>query len=79
MLLWIGNVSGWSWPWGVLFLSWTLPAFYSGRIHLIEEVERERRPRHFGAIASTWVVLGPALVVLDLAALFGWQLPGGWR
>lgn len=37
---------GWSWPWGILFIYWLIPAFYTGEIQLIDSVKRDDRPPH---------------------------------
>ena len=79
VLIWIGTVSGWNWIWGLLFLSWTLPSLVTGRIHLIEEVERDHHPALFWAIVVTWILLSLALVAIDISALFGQPIPGGLR
>ena len=73
LLVWIGTVSGWNWIWGLLFLSWTVPALYSGRVHLVESVEREHNPLLFWSIVATWVLLSLALIAIDLAGLWGFD------
>ncbi|MEM8932356.1 MAG: hypothetical protein AAGE94_14335, partial [Acidobacteriota bacterium] len=73
-----GILSGWNWIWGVLFLVWTLPAVASRRIHRIDEVERDRHPLPYWAIVGTWIVLSSARIAIDLAALAGWNAPGGF-
>lgn len=61
----------WNWVWGVLFLIWTVPSFYSGRTFLVEDVERGDDPILFWTILVTWLVLSLALIAMDLALFIG--------
>lgn len=57
--------------WGLLFLFWIIPNFYSGRAFLFFEVSRDEDPILFWAIQLAWVVLGTAMVLSDF--LPGWS------
>ena len=60
----------WNWVWGVLFLMWLIPGFYSGRTHLIEEINRDQHPLYYWLIMSTWVALSAYFILVDLIAVF---------
>ncbi|WP_282610446.1 hypothetical protein [Pelagibius sp. Alg239-R121] len=60
-----------NWVWGLLFIMWLVPAVYSGRTHLVEEVARSENPILFWLILGTWFVLSIYLVLADLLPLFG--------
>ncbi|MEM7350085.1 MAG: hypothetical protein AAF657_04710 [Acidobacteriota bacterium] len=70
IVIYVAMVMGWSWPWGVLFILWTLPAFYSGRVHLVEEVDRAENPVLFWLVVVTWLVLSLYMIATDLWNLF---------
>ena len=57
--------------WGLLFLFWTIPNFYSGRAFLVFDVLRDEDPILFWAIQLAWVVLGTVMVLSDF--LPGWS------
>lgn len=57
----------WSWPWGVLFVYWAIPAIRSGEAHLIGPVPRDEQPVLFWAITVLWILLGAMTVMVDLA------------
>ena len=59
----------WS-PWGLLFMYWTIPNFFSGRAHLVTEVTREEAPLLFWLVQLTWLTLGIMMVLMDF--LPGW-------
>ncbi len=56
---------GYQFLWGLLFLYWTIPNFYSGHAFLLSDVTRDEDPILFWAVQIAWVVLGALLVVID--------------
>ena len=70
-LIYVGILFDWNWTWGVLFLLWTLPSFYSGRTFLVDEVEREPNPILFWFIVATWTWLSAYLILVDVLAVLG--------
>ena len=63
--LMLTTVLGFQFLWGLLFLYWTVPNFYSGRAFLLADVMREDDPVLFWLIQTAWVVLGLMLVAFD--------------
>lgn len=59
----------WS-PWGLLFIYWVIPNFYSGRAFLVSEVTRDEAPLLFWLVQLTWLALGIMMVLMDF--LPGW-------
>ncbi len=51
--------------WGLLFLYWTIPNFYSGHAFLLSDVTRDEDPILFWLIQIAWVVLGLVMVAAD--------------
>lgn len=70
IVIYIAVLMGWQWVWGILFLMWTLPALYSGQIHLVSPVSKKDQPLLFWLIIATWIGLSLYLVVVDLLPLF---------
>ena len=54
----------WS-PWGLLFIYWIIPNFYSGRAFLVFEVSRDEAPLLFWLVQLTWLALGIAMILMD--------------
>ncbi len=65
VLLMASTALGYQFLWGVLFLFWTIPNFYSGHALLLSDVTRNDDPILFWAIQIAWVVLGALLIVSD--------------
>ena len=63
--LMIATAFGYQSLWGLLFLYWTIPNFYSGHAFLLSDVTREDDPILFWLIQIAWVVLGLMLVAFD--------------
>lgn len=57
--------------WGLLFLYWTIPNFYSGHAYLLSDVIRDGDPVLLWLIQIAWVVLGLMLVALDFFPVGG--------
>ncbi|MGI9372821.1 MAG: hypothetical protein ACR2OJ_10020 [Hyphomicrobiales bacterium] len=68
-LIYIAVLFEWNWVWGALFIFWTIPALYSGRTHLVEEVERKSNPVLFSLIIGTWLILSLYLILADIFSL----------
>ena len=73
VLLLVATLLNWSWPWGVLLVYGTIPAYSTGRVLLVGDVERDKEPLLFGAILIFWVLGGLAMIVMDplVLALLG--------
>lgn len=69
LLLLASTVIGWSWLWGLLFIFWTIPAYFSGSIFFIDMVERKKEPLFYWAILLTWLLLGVMMVLGDIPML----------
>ena len=65
-VLMIATAFGFQSLWGLLFLYWTIPNFYSGHAFLLSDVTRDDDPVLFWLIQIAWVVLGLMLIALDL-------------
>lgn len=57
----------WSWPWGVLFIYWAVPAVWTGEAHLIGTIPRETSPVLFWLVTILWVLLGVLMILVDAA------------
>ena len=57
----------WWWPWGLLFLFWTVPAIRMGEVHLIGTIPRDQQPILFWIVTVLWVLLGVAMILVDAA------------
>ena len=70
-LVLIGLISAlfmnWTWPWGLLFLYWTLPACYSGETFLVGTLHRKDEPLLFWLVVVLWISLGLLMILLDAA------------
>lgn len=66
VILFVSTLLNWSWPWGVFFILWTIPAYYSGSIFFIDHVERKKEPIFYWAIFITWILLGITMVLVDI-------------
>jgi len=69
--LMISTAFGFQSLWGLLFLYWTIPNFYSGHAFLLSEVTRDDDPILFWLIQIAWVVLGLVLIAADFFP--GWS------
>ncbi|MCF6433511.1 hypothetical protein [Leisingera sp. MMG026] len=65
VILMISTALGFQALWGLMFLYWTIPNFYSGHAFLLSDVTRDEDPILFWLIQIAWVVLGLLLVILD--------------
>ena len=57
----------WSWPWGLLFLVWTVPSIRSGDTFLIGHLTRRQDPVLFWFTNVLWVLLGLLMILTDAA------------
>ena len=64
--LWLALFMNWYWPWGLLFLYWTVFSILSGETALVDTIRRGEHPGLFWAIIVTWTVIGVLLVLFDL-------------
>ena len=66
-VLMLSTALGYQFLWGVLFLYWTVPNFYTGQAVLVSAVTRDEDPILFWAVQCAWIILGALLIVIDLA------------
>ena len=64
-VLMVATAMGFHSLWGLLFLYWTIPNFYSGHAFLVSDITRDDDPILFWLIQVAWVVLGLMMVVAD--------------
>ena len=64
--LMVSTAMGYQALWGLMFLYWTIPNFYSGHAFLLSDVTRDDDPVLFWLVQIAWIVLGALLVVLDV-------------
>jgi hypothetical protein len=69
--IYIAVLLEWNWVWGALFVLWTLPAFYSGEVYLVQPIVKSREPILFWITVLTWLWLSAYLILIDLWILFG--------
>ena len=65
-VLYVTTLLGWSWPWGVLFLSITISTIQLGQTQLVDVVSRGENPVVFWMITGTWILVSLALIGYDL-------------
>lgn len=58
---------GWSWPWGVLFICWSVPALRHGETLLLRPLHRAERPVMFWIVTLLWVAFGVLTILADAA------------
>jgi hypothetical protein len=63
--LMVTTVLGYQTLWGLLFMFWTIPNFYSGHALLLTNVTREEDPILFWLIQLAWVALGLSMIAID--------------
>lgn len=52
--------------WGLLFLYWVIPNFYSGHAFLLSDISKDDDPLLFWLAQGAWVVLGVLMILADL-------------
>ena len=57
----------WSWPWGLLFIYWTVPSILTGQTQLIGPLSRETQPILFWVVIALWLSLGAMMILTDAA------------
>lgn len=72
IVLWIGVVFDWYWIWGLLFLYWTVPAFFTGKVFLLDEIDQDENPFTFWSIVVSWILLSVLSVAWDGYRLATW-------
>lgn len=75
-LVWLAVLTGWVWPWGVLFVFWIGASLRSGVAHVFEPVPRATHPVLFVSIVLTWFVVALTCFAYDLASVL--PLPAVW-
>ena len=65
-VIYVAVLMGWQWVWGILFIMWTVPALYSGEVHLIGAISKKETPVLYWLILLTWIGLSAYLIVADL-------------
>lgn len=66
LLIYLAVFFEWNWIWGVLFLFWVIPSFYSGEVHLVQAVTKKEDPILYWFILLTWIGLSAALILSDV-------------
>lgn len=66
ILIWIATILNWQWIWGVLFLIWIIPDFFTGVTYFIEPITKQDNPFLYWLIMISWV----ALSTLTIATIF---------
>lgn len=64
--LMVTTVLGYQALWGLLFMFWTIPNFYSGHALLLTDVTRDEDPILFWLIQLAWVALGLSMIAIDI-------------
>ncbi len=57
VLLAVALLMDWTWMWGLLFLFWVVPDFFTGVTYFIEEIRRDEHPLLYWIIVVTWTGL----------------------
>lgn len=66
ILVWVATILNWQWIWGVVFLIWIIPDFYTGVTYFIEPISKKDNPLLYWLIMISWV----ALSILTIATIF---------
>lgn len=69
VLVYIAVFFNWYWLWGVLFLYWIIPDFFTGVTYFMEPISRQENPILYWAILLTWLAL--SLYLLATPFLYG--------
>ena len=64
-----------TWLWGLLFLMWVIPDFFSGETFLMERISRKEDPILYWTILVVWLV---SSIYLLVDAFVPQSLPKGW-
>ncbi|AXT29109.1 hypothetical protein D1823_20655 (plasmid) [Ruegeria sp. AD91A] len=64
--LMVTTVLGYQSLWGLLFMFWTIPNFYSGHALLLTDVTRDEDPVLFWLIQLAWIALGLSMIAIDI-------------
>lgn len=62
----VALILNWSWPWGVLFLYWTIPAIRGRVTILVSEINRDDQRVLFWAVTILWILIGILMILTDL-------------
>ncbi|MEM9273416.1 MAG: hypothetical protein AAGA80_10710 [Cyanobacteria bacterium P01_F01_bin.143] len=66
ILVWVATIADWQWIWGILFLIWIIPDFFTGVTYFIEPITKKDNPFLYWLIMISWV----ALSILTIATIF---------
>ncbi|MEX3007778.1 hypothetical protein [Hoeflea sp. TYP-13] len=69
--LMVSTALGYWFVWGLLFVYWAIPSFYSGHAFLLTDVVRDEDPALFWLVQIAWIVLGALLVMHDVFPQIG--------
>lgn len=58
-----------NWVWGLLFIGWTIPAYFNRVIFFIDLIERDKEPVFFWLIFIIWILFGALQIAGDIPAL----------
>lgn len=62
-------VREWNWVWGLVFLLWVLPSLLSGRVYIVEPVDRSEHKVLYWIVVGTWVWMS---VYMILSSFIPW-------
>ncbi|KZK92171.1 hypothetical protein PsAD5_03926 [Pseudovibrio sp. Ad5] len=62
---------GWQWVWGALFLLWTVRAWRSQSVYVVETLTRGDNPFLFWITIILWATLSLYLILADLIMKLG--------
>lgn len=52
--------------WGLLFISWSIPAYLNRRVFFIDMIDRDNEPLFYWAVFTAWVGFGVLMVLMDI-------------
>lgn len=65
------------WPWGLLFIFWSIQSWRTGQVFLIAPVTRQQEPVLFWCISALWLLFGLWELAYDLLWRLGvYQIMG---
>ncbi|MEM6579118.1 MAG: hypothetical protein AAF678_11555 [Pseudomonadota bacterium] len=64
------TIEGFYFVWGVLFVLWGLGSLRTGRIFLLEDIDRRDDPALFWIIFAMWIGTGATYVYYDMTRFF---------
>jgi hypothetical protein len=66
LVLAVAVYQNWWWPWGALFLYWTILAYLTGEVNLISAITRRDTPVLYWFVLTAWLVLSLYYIAYDI-------------